>query len=79
MRVFDIRYVIAALLGLYGVVLTVTALAGEDEEHINLFSGLGMLLAAGLFAAWAHARPVDAGATDASPADQGPTDDGDGP
>ncbi|MGP4109318.1 hypothetical protein ACTWP5_00150 [Streptomyces sp. 4N509B] len=57
-RAFDVRHVIAALLALYGAVLTATALAGEDEEHINLLSGLGMLAVAALMTAWALLRPV---------------------
>jgi protein-S-isoprenylcysteine O-methyltransferase Ste14 len=63
---FDIRLVIAFLLGVYGLVLTVLGLGfTTDEEitksagvNINLWTGLALLVAAGLFALWTWARPL---------------------
>jgi hypothetical protein len=63
---FDIRTFIALLIGLYGVVLVITGLIGTSEEeleraggmNINLWAGLGMVVVAVLFQAWAKARPV---------------------
>lgn len=63
---FDIRYVIGGLIGLYGVILTLLGLFhASDEElargdgfNVNLWSGLGMLVAAAAFAAWARWRPL---------------------
>jgi hypothetical protein len=63
---FDIRLIIALLLGVYGLVLTVLGIGfTTDEEitksagvNINLWSGLAMLLAAGLFVLWAWVRPL---------------------
>ncbi len=64
--VFDIRTFIAALIGLYGLVLVILGLIGPSEEQlaksdgldINLWAGLGMLVAAAGFQAWAMWRPV---------------------
>ncbi|GAB2883151.1 hypothetical protein [Nocardioides pacificus] len=65
-RAFDIRTFIAALIGIYGVVLVVMGLfatSDADREmaggiNVNLWAGLGMVLAAVLFQAWAMWRPV---------------------
>jgi hypothetical protein len=77
---FDIRTFIALLIGVYGVVLVVVGLVGTSEEelaraggvNVNLWAGLGMLVFAACFLAWARLRPVvvpdrpedDEGATD---------------
>ncbi len=63
---FDIRVFIAMLIGVYGVVLLVLGLVGTPEEqlaradglNINLWAGLGMVVAAALFVLWARLRPV---------------------
>ncbi len=63
---FDIRTFIAALIGTYGVVLVAMGLfATSDEDlakadgwNVNLWAGLGMVVAALLFQAWAMWRPV---------------------
>ena len=63
---FDIRIFIASLIGLYGVVLVVVGLVGTSEDelaraggvNVNLWAGLGMLLFAAAFVAWARLRPV---------------------
>jgi hypothetical protein len=63
---FDIRTFIALLIGVYGVVLVVTGLVGTSEEelaraggvNVNLWAGLGMLVFAACFTAWARLRPV---------------------
>jgi len=63
---FDLRLVIAVLFGIYGVVLAVVGLGFTDESdlakadglNINLWSGVGMVALAALFAAWALLRPV---------------------
>lgn len=63
---FDIRLVIALLIGGYGVVLTIMG-AGftSDAElrkaagvNINLWAGIGMLVFAALFMLWAKLRPI---------------------
>lgn len=65
---FDIRTIVGALLGCYGVVLVVTALVGQSAAdrartggwNINLWAGIGMLVAAAAFLAWVVLRPVRA-------------------
>ncbi|GAA1579058.1 MULTISPECIES: hypothetical protein [Kribbella] len=72
---FDIRVVIALLVGIYGVVLTVLGLTGSQAEtdkaagiNINLWGGIGMLVFAALFVLWARLRPI--AVADESPDDQ---------
>ncbi|MEU1430868.1 hypothetical protein ABZ412_27735 [Nocardia sp. NPDC005746] len=63
---FDIRTIVAGLLGCYGVILIVTAaLHDTDADHlrsggwnINQWTGLGMLAAAVVFMTWTLARPI---------------------
>jgi hypothetical protein len=65
-RLFDIRIFIAALIGVYGLVLVLTGLFGTNEGdlakaggiNVNLLAGLGMLVFGGLFVLWARLRPV---------------------
>jgi xanthine/uracil/vitamin C permease (AzgA family) len=63
---FDIRLVIALLIGVYGLVTTVLGLwVTTDAEiersagvNINLWAGIGMLVVAALFVAWTWWRPL---------------------
>ena len=63
---FDIRTFITMLIGIYGLVLVVMGLfftseedlAKADDLNINLWAGLGMVVLAALFQAWAMWRPV---------------------
>jgi hypothetical protein len=63
---FDIRFIIGGLIGLYGVILTFLGvfnasdkeLAKGDGLNINLWAGLGMLVVGVAFMAWARLRPV---------------------
>lgn len=63
---FDLRYVLALLFLVYGVVLTVmgigfTSQAGMDKSagiNINLWAGLVMLAVGIVFGLWARLRPV---------------------
>jgi drug/metabolite transporter (DMT)-like permease len=63
---FDIRVFIGALLGMYGVVLLLTAwfgtseadLAKADGVNVNLWTGIGLVVAAVVFVGWARLRPV---------------------
>lgn len=65
-RAFDVRTFIAALIGLYGVILLLTGFFGTSEEdlakadglNVNLWTGLGLLAFAIAFQAWAMLRPV---------------------
>lgn len=63
---FDIRIFISMLIGLYGVVLVAAGLVGTSDDelaradgvNINLWAGLGMIVFAACFLAWARLRPV---------------------
>ncbi|MFC6093348.1 hypothetical protein Q5530_28700 [Saccharothrix sp. BKS2] len=74
---FDLRLVIAILFAIYGAVVLVVGLGFTDESdlakadglNINLWSGVGMLALAALFAAWALLRPVVV--PDGTPAEEG--------
>jgi hypothetical protein len=63
---FDIRLIIALLVGVYGLVLTIMGLAfTTDAEitkaagvNINLWAGIGMLIFTALFVLWAVLRPI---------------------
>jgi len=63
---FDVRNVIAALIGFYGVVLVVVGLVDNSDEALekaggfnaNLWVGLGMIVFALAFALWSRLRPI---------------------
>ncbi|MGY1739863.1 MULTISPECIES: hypothetical protein [unclassified Blastococcus] len=63
---FDVRNVIAALIGFYGVVLVIVGLFGEtasDREktggvNANLWAGLAMVVVALAFFLWTRWRPA---------------------
>ena len=63
---FDVRNVIGALIGLYGVVLLVMGLIGPSDDDLaktdgfnaNLWVGLGMLVAGIGFLVWSRVRPI---------------------
>ena len=62
--IFDIRNVIGGLIGLYGVILTLLGLFGDEEGdktgdvNANLWAGLMMLAFGIAFVLWARVRPV---------------------
>ncbi|WP_439938469.1 hypothetical protein ACS3YM_02490 [Nocardia sp. N13] len=61
---FDIRNIIGALMGVYGVILTLAGLLGEHEPdktggvNANLWTGLALVLVAVVFIGWARLRPI---------------------
>jgi drug/metabolite transporter (DMT)-like permease len=63
---FDIRLIIALLIGVYGVILTIMGIGFTSDEdiakaagvNINLWAGIGMLVVAALFIIWAKVRPL---------------------
>lgn len=66
-RLFDLRLLISALFGVYGVILTIVGLFDDASEiakaqgvRINLWLGLAMLVFAGLVFLWARLRPIKA-------------------
>ncbi|MCL8023992.1 hypothetical protein [Nocardioides bruguierae] len=62
--VFDIRNIIGALLGIYGVILVLMGIFGDPETdktggpNANLWAGLVMLVVGIVFIAWSRLRPV---------------------
>src|SRR4051795_9808890 len=64
-NLFDLRRILAGLFFLYGAILTVLGIGASDADirkaagiNINLWVGLGMLVLAELFLAWALWRPL---------------------
>ncbi len=63
---FDVRNIIAALLGIYGIVLLVMGIinhSGEEIEkadglNINLWTGIILVVFSACMAAWAWIRPI---------------------
>ncbi len=63
---YDVRTVIAGLIGLYGIVLTIMGLVGQSADdraktgdwNANLWSGIVMIAVAVVFALWLKLRPV---------------------
>jgi hypothetical protein len=63
---FDVRNVIAGLIGFYGVVLVVLGLVDSGEDALkkaggfdaNLWVGICMIVFAAAFALWTRLRPI---------------------
>ena len=62
---FDIRIIIASLIGLYGIILVITGLFSSEAQaekasglNINVIAGIVMILFAAAFIAWARIRPI---------------------
>ena len=62
---FDIRFIIGALIGLYGVILVLASfftsnsdLDKADGLNLNLWAGLAMVAVALGFATWSRLRPI---------------------
>lgn len=65
-RLFDLRWIIALLFGVYGVVLLVLGIGFETDAdrvktggfNVNLWVGVGMLVFTALMGTWAWLRPI---------------------
>ncbi len=62
---FDIRTIIAALIGLYGVILVLTGLFTSDAQvekadglNINVIAGIGLVVVSAAFLLWVRLRPI---------------------
>jgi hypothetical protein len=63
---FDIRNIIAALFGFYGIVLIVMGIVADSpadrartgDVNANLWTGIAMAVVAVIFVAWTRLRPV---------------------
>jgi len=60
----DIRNIIGGLLGVYGVILVLMGIFGDQEldktgdVNANLWAGLGLVVVAAVFLVWARLRPI---------------------
>lgn len=82
-RLFDLRYLIGGLMGIYGVVLIIVGLTDSKAEvdkaagiRINLWMGVGMLILGALFLLWARTRPLKIETGPSAAERAGMTDDG---
>ena len=64
-RLFDLRWLIAVMFVVYGIVLSITGIVDSQAEihkaagvRINLWTGIGMFIVGLVFAAWARWRPL---------------------
>jgi hypothetical protein len=61
---FDIRNIIGALMGVYGVILALAGIFGDPELdktgdiNANLWTGLALIVVAAFFIGWARLRPI---------------------
>lgn len=61
---FDVRNIIGALMGLYGIILVLAGIFGDKAlektggVNANLWTGLGLLAVAAVFIGWARLRPI---------------------
>jgi hypothetical protein len=61
---FDIRNFIGALLGLYGLILTLLGIFGDKaydrtgNVNANLYAGIVLLIMSAAFIVWARVRPI---------------------
>ena len=61
---FDIRNFIGALLGLYGVILTLLGIFADKSYdktgnvNANLYAGIGLLVVSAVFIVWARLKPI---------------------
>jgi hypothetical protein len=61
---FDIRNIIGALLGIYGVILLLAGLFGDTASaktggiNANLWTGLALAIASAVFLVWARLKPI---------------------
>ena len=61
---FDIRNIIGALMGVYGVILVLAGIFGDKAlektggVNANLWTGLALVAVAAIFIGWARLRPI---------------------
>ena len=61
---FDIRNFIGGLLGLYGLILTLLGIFGDQALdktggiNANLYAGIALLVVTAVFFAWARIKPI---------------------
>lgn len=61
---FDIRNIIGALMGVYGVILVLAGIFGDKAlektggVNANLWTGLALVAVSAIFIGWARLRPI---------------------
>ena len=61
---FDIRNIIGALMGVYGVILVLAGIFGDKAlektggVNANLWTGLALVAVAAIFLGWARLKPI---------------------
>src|SRR4051812_42301024 len=61
---FDVRNIIGALMGVYGVILTLAGIFADPElektggVNATLWTGLALIVVAALFIGWARLKPI---------------------
>ncbi|GAA1926184.1 hypothetical protein [Nocardioides hwasunensis] len=61
---FDIRNIIGALMGVYGIILALAGLFGEHEPektggvNANLWTGIALIVVSAAFIGWAQLKPI---------------------
>jgi hypothetical protein len=61
---FDIRNIIGALMGVYGVILTLAGIFGDQEldktgdVNANLWTGIALIVVSAAFITWARVKPI---------------------
>lgn len=65
-RLLDLRFIIAALFAIFGVIVTLTGVFATPAEvakaagiNISLWTGIGLLLVSGFFALWLLRAPPE--------------------
>jgi hypothetical protein len=61
---FDVRNIIGALMGIYGVILTLAGAFGDPELektgdiNANLWTGMALIVVSAFFIGWARLKPI---------------------
>jgi hypothetical protein len=78
-NLFDLRRIIGAVFGVWGILLVLLGVTESDEEiakaadvNINLWAGLGMLAISAIFLVWAFTRPLGEELAEAEPEIESP-------
>lgn len=65
-RFFDLRFAIASLFTIFGIIVTITGLVADEQDlaksegvNLSLWTGIGMLILAASFWGWLFAVPPE--------------------
>ena len=84
-NLFDLRRIIGGVFVAWGILLTILGLTESDAEihkaagiNINLYAGIGMLIAGIIFLLWAFTRPLGQEISESEEASGSTGSDGEG-